>query len=264
MMDYEYAYATDIGRVKDKNQDAFCIRKAKSARGNIVMIALCDGMGGLAMGELASGSVIHAFTQWFEQELSYHIQSDTFQIHDLQNEIDELLIRKNHDLSVYGREHQLQLGTTCTMMLLIDNTYMIAHIGDTRAYYLSDMLQQLTEDHTLVERLRRQHQLSDEDAQHDSRKNVLLQCIGASAAIRVQYVYGTVHQGDAFLLCSDGFRHELRQEEIFVRIKDALGKGQEEIRAQLTYLIELNKKRMENDNITSMVVFETSGGDRNG
>lgn len=92
-----------------------------------------------------------------------------------------LLEEINGRLIRYGKENQIQLGTTISAVLLnSDGQYMLCHVGDTRIYTLSDTLQQLTEDHTFIAREIKRGNMTIEEAKKDNRRNVLLQCIGVN------------------------------------------------------------------------------------
>ena len=95
--------------------------------------------------------------------------------------------------------------------------------------------------------------ITPEDARKDPRRNILLQCIGASQAINPQYVTGKVESGTLFLLCSDGFRHMVTSEELQQSL-DAEFKSEQEMKNRLRFLTELNKSRYETDNISAALI----------
>lgn len=90
----------------------------------------------------------------------------------------------------------------------------MAQVGDTRAYELGTVITQLTEDQSYVAREVKRGNMTPEQARIDSRRNVLLQCIGASAQVMPEIKRGMIKSGNSYLLCSDGFRHELTEDEM--------------------------------------------------
>lgn len=166
-----------------------------------------------------------------------------------------LLEEINGRLIRYGKENQIQLGTTISAVLLnSDGQYMLCHVGDTRIYTLSDMLQQLTEDHTFIAREIKRGNMTIEEAKKDNRRNVLLQCIGVNEFFEPQYENGRLAHGTALLLCSDGFRHMLSEDEISESLNPHKNLDEAQIKEKLREMIEWNKQRMETDNISAIYI----------
>lgn len=253
MAEYVIGIGTDVGARKSVNQDSICVKRVRLDTQECVLAVIADGMGGLAGGELASATVIRAFSGWFQErlpELAEHFDMET-----VRTELGELLQETNDRIYRYGREHGIQLGTTATGLLLwTDGSYLIIHIGDTRAYEIAGELRQLTEDHSLVAREVRQGRLTEEEARRDPRKNVLLQCVGARLQIEPQFLTGHI-RGRGFLLCSDGFRHQVSDREIFAAVEAAAGEHDpRRLNGILRKLIRENMERGESDNISAVLV----------
>jgi len=117
---------------------------------------------------------------------------------------------------------------------------------------MSKKIAQLTEDHTFIAREIRRGNMTAEQAATDSRRNVLLQCIGVNRFFEPQYMNGMIEKEDSVLLCSDGFRHMVTEEEIFEKLHSAV--NEQEMKKGLIHLVELNKQRQETDNITAVLV----------
>ena len=169
------AVETDVGIAKTTNQDSACITVAQTPYGQIAMAMICDGMGGLEKGELASATVIRAFLDWFCQELPD--QMADFRWDAGQTAWTHQIKTLNRMISDYGKFYGFSLGTTVTAMLLFQDTYMIAHVGDSRAYALQTNILQLTEDHSVVGREVRRGTMTAQQAERDPRRNVLLQWV---------------------------------------------------------------------------------------
>ena len=244
---------TDIGITKETNQDSLCLKIAETSVGKVVLAVICDGMGGLSKGEMASASVIHAFSDWFDNELPQELAKNDFK--NIEYRWDRIIKEQNQRIGEYGRKVRIQLGTTLTALLIIDSKFMmIGHVGDSRVYRIDDKLTVLTDDQTVVGREIKRGTMTPEQANSDPRRNVLLQCIGASKLVTPDFVYGKPAIGDVYVLCSDGFRHTLTETEIFHAFSPQQLMN-EKIREQKVYeLVELNKQREETDNISVLLI----------
>jgi PPM family protein phosphatase len=252
-MDVLSAVWTDVGIRKSTNQDSLCLKIADTSVGKVVLAVVCDGMGGLSKGEVASASVVHAFSDWFEKELPAHLAKGD--LDDIQYRWGRLMKEQNQRIAEYGRKTRVQLGTTLTALLLIDSQLMlIGHVGDSRVYRISHQLEILTEDQTVVGREIRRGTLTQEQAKKDPRRNILLQCIGASKLVEPQFVSGKPLPGEVYLLCSDGFRHEITEDEIFQAFTPPSLIDEAVMEQQVKAMIELNKQRQEKDNITAVLI----------
>lgn len=244
---------TDVGISKKVNQDAFCLKIARTPKANIAFAVLCDGMGGLKCGELASALVVNAFSKWFETELP-EVMKNGVDFNNIKTRWNAIVLEQGEKILGYGQSEGISLGTTLTGVLIVNNQYIFVQVGDSRLYKLSQHIKQLTKDHTLVSREVEQHRLTEAEAMSDKRKNILLQCVGASKTIIPDIEVGTVQEGDVFILCSDGFRHEISDEEIFGIMAPNVLTSEKVMKKSLVDLIELNKSRNEKDNITALVI----------
>lgn len=251
-MKYTVIAETDIGIKKETNQDSLLIRHARKADGEEVVLAIvCDGMGGLSKGELASATVIRSFAEWFEKEFPYELANTD--MHIIGSKWSLRLKDLNQRLLDYSQPIKMELGTTFTGMLLVGDKYVIAHVGDSRVYELNEGLVQLTTDQTFVAREISRGTITLEEAKRDKRRNMLLQCIGASKIVDPQVICGNVTRG-AYLLCSDGFRHEVTEEEIYESLNPVNLISKDAMQNNVRYLIEQDKKRQERDNISAILI----------
>lgn len=252
-MNSKMGFNTNVGIKKSINQDSLLIKKASTSAGEIILIAVCDGMGGLKKGELASATVVRTFSEWFENELPNMLGNFSFDM--IKASWDKLLRQQNDKLMNYGNDNQTQLGTTISMMLIMENgQYMIAHVGDTRVYCIdSNGITQITEDHTVVALDLKKGKITPDQAKVDPRRNVLLQCVGVNGQIDPDYYEGIAKSGECYLICSDGFRHKVSDEEIDGTIKAAGLDTENEISDKLAELVSLNMNRGETDNISAIL-----------
>ena len=222
------AAETDRGIVKESNQDSLCFELAETSRGNAALAIVCDGMGGLQKGEVASAAVIRQFSDWFETEFPRQFEAFDWR--------------------------SVRLGITVSAMLIYENHYLIVHVGDSRIYEITDRMVQMTEDQTLVAREVRQGLITAEQAEHDPRRNVLLQCVGASKTVRPTILTGTIRRNACYLFCSDGLRHEVSNEELMRYTAPAVSESKAGMQKNLHLLIELVKQRGEEDNLSALLV----------
>lgn len=245
------AYHTDTGIKKTINQDSLLVKGASKDSEEILLAVLCDGMGGMEKGELASATVIRAFSEWFET--TYMPKAGLWSEEVINLQWKTLLEQVNTMLIKHGEAEKIRLGTTVTACLFFSNgKYLAVHVGDTRIYQLNQKITQLTEDHTFIAREIKRGSMTPEEAKTDSRRNVLLQCIGINKVFKPQYIKGFLEADDSVLLCSDGFRHEVLEQEMYTELWNA--ENETVMKQKLVKLVELNKLRHETDNISAIFV----------
>lgn len=246
---------TDIGIKKNVNQDAFCLKTASTNKKNIAFAVLCDGMGGLKMGELASSFLVNSFSNWFEIVLPENLKKG-YDSQLIKAQWNRIIQEQNTLIKNYGQKQGVSLGTTITVILCYGEQYIVAHVGDSRLYRfsVSGEMAQVTKDHTVVALEVDQGKITPEQAKTDKRKNVLLQCVGVANVVAPDFIIGKAMANDVFMLCSDGFRHEVEDGEIYGVLAPEILTSELIMKKSLVDLINLNKARGESDNITSIVI----------
>lgn len=229
--------ATDVGRVRSNNQDQLLVAGT--------LFAVADGMGGHAGGEVASLAAVEALRAAFEDNPSADGLADA--VRDANQAV--------WDRAQQGRELR-GMGTTLTAVALVDDErgeddlLALVNVGDSRAYLLRDgELEQLTEDHSVPEELRRAGRLSDAEAASHPQRNVLTRALGIDPNVEVDCFQVTPYQGDRLVLSSDGLYNEVEDADIATvlrRIADP-----EEAAAEL---VRMAREHGGNDNITVVVV----------
>lgn len=252
-MNYLVSAHTDVGIRKKTNQDSVLIKVADTDYGKVCLAVVCDGMGGLRKGELASATLIRSFEDWFQTEFPDLLYSG-FNNRDLQRSWERRVSLTAKDLERYSENNQVRMGTTLVALLLAGGRYYIMNVGDSRVYELTNTLWQLTKDQTFIQGEMDMGRMTPEEAARDSRRNVLLQCVGASDFIEPEFLTGNIEPGALFLLCSDGFRHVITPQEIMDTLNPAIMTGEEQMRQALVYLTDLNKYRREDDNISAAAI----------
>lgn len=244
---------TDIGLTKSTNQDSLSIKVINTKQGRMVFAVLCDGMGGLAKGEVASASVIRAFDEWARNELPKLCEAP-LEDSVIRSQWEKIVIEQNIKIKAYGAGLGIKLGTTLTAMLVTQNRYYVVNVGDTRAYELYNGIKQITRDQTFVAREVELGNMTEEQARVDERRSVLLQCIGASEEVYPDLFFGDVQTNAVYMLCCDGFRHEITPTEIYDKFQPEKLLNEEMMNNASKELIELNKQRSERDNITVALI----------
>lgn len=252
-MNYIISADTDIGIKKSTNQDSLSVKRIHTQQGQMALAVLCDGMGGLEKGEVASASVIRAFDAWTRERLPVLCEG-ILQEAVIREEWNQLVQQQNMLLHQYGARQGVTLGTTLVALLLTEQQYFVMNVGDSRVYEITDGLYQITKDQTFVAREVELGNLTPEQAAVDPRRSVLLQCIGASDYVYPDLFCGVPKQNAVYMLCSDGFRHEISPQELYQELNPAVLADEYSIQQNVRRLIELNKARHETDNISVVTV----------
>jgi PPM family protein phosphatase len=188
---------SDVGRQRSANEDSLVIAPP--------FFAVADGMGGAKAGEVASATAIEVFEG--ERESSEGGESQLARIVREAN-------RRIHDLAV-SEESYRGMGTTLTAARIVGDEVSLAHVGDSRAYLLRDgELEQLTRDHSLVAELERSGQITPEAAEHHPQRSIITRALGPEPDVEVDTYTIAGHDGDLFMICSDGLTGMISDEEV--------------------------------------------------
>ncbi len=248
------AVHSDIGIEKKVNQDSVLMRTGVAeGTGEIAFCVVCDGMGGLSKGELASATVLEAFSAWFDEGLPL-LLGRVFTHADIERDWQHIVQEQNRKIMEYGRAKGVNLGTTLVALLMVGNRYYAVNVGDSRLYAVREALVQLSVDHTLVNREVMLGHITPEEALVHPQRNVLLQCIGASQRVVPDFFTGELLAQTVFVLCSDGFRHEITPREFYNSFSPKKINSEQDAQGAAVFLTELNKQRQERDNITVAVI----------
>lgn len=252
-MNFIISANTDVGISKETNQDSLTSLVVNTPQGRMAFCVLCDGMGGLDKGEVASASVITAFRNWVLNDLP-QLCNQPLEDATIRSQWEAIIDQQNNVIKAYGARQGVRLGTTVVVMLLTQTRYYVLNVGDSRAYELTTGIRQITNDQTFVAREVAQGHMTPEEAETDSRRSVLLQCVGASDEVYPDMFFGDVAHDAIYMLCSDGFRHEITAEEIYEKLQPGVLFDDYTMQQHSLSLIELNKQRQERDNISVSLV----------
>lgn len=239
------AALTDIGCERDINEDRYAVVNAAAGRAWIV----CDGMGGEVGGELAAQLAIDAIRRGLE--------SRDF------NNLDEAVqcaVGEANRIIVLRRQNPAfsAMGTTVTMAMVRDDELVVGSIGDSRAYLVKGgRVQQITEDHTLVQEMVRKGEISEEEALSHPQAHVLTKCLGAAPALSADIFHfwlwpqqsGAANSlTEKLLMCSDGLYSLVSDNEIAGIV------SRYSPQESCVKLVELAKERGGYDNITVSIL----------
>jgi PPM family protein phosphatase len=245
---------SDVGQKRDHNEDSFLIDQ------ELNLFVVADGMGGHAGGGTASRIAVKTIESELRQvkdrKSENPFKSDLAPF-DLDNPLPEFLRSTVETAckSIYRAAQEdarlAGMGTTVTALLIhTKNEYAyIAHVGDSRAYLVrGEAIQQISEDHSLVNEQIKAGMISKEEAKQSRYKNIITRSVGFEEEVQVDVMGLKIEKGDNFVLCSDGLANFAEDREIY----DFVGKGAPSEAAKK--LVDLANSRGGDDNITVVVV----------
>lgn len=216
-----------------QNQDSLMIQQIVTRKGRVCLAVVCDGIGGLAEGEVASGYVIERMTANFYRQLVRLIEKGKRR-KTIRNSIQRCLYSINAELSRYAKGKGILLGTTMSLLLLWEHQYLICHIGDSRIYRCRN----------------REPELLTTD--HRGGRNRLLKCIGSFPFQQPDFQYGYVWRTQGFLLCTDGFSNRKQWNEQLFSPREI--KEEEQIERRLAQSAGAVKRCGETDNLSAIYI----------
>ena len=253
-MGFIQSYFSDKGEHRKSNQDALAIIKAVTCSGETLLGVVCDGMGGYSQGEQASKYCINKIVEWYKgrfSEITRMSTEDDWR-NGVQIELDFLIKNVNEQLVSYGRDKGIKIGSTITGIIFWKHKYLVFHAGDSRAYYISDEIRQITTDDSLAVQKIQEGKLTEEEAKKNKKRNILTECVGVSTGVSVKFYHGDYSSGDCFLLCSDGFWHNLESDELVRYLLAEQITSDKDMQMHLKYLTNLVYERGEHDNASSV------------
>jgi len=230
-----WGFATDVGRVRELNEDAYLAVPP--------VFAVADGMGGHDAGEVASTLTV--------TRLQKLVRDEPPEIAEVSQELHQIngMLR---DASVDGA--QVDMGTTAVGLCVVKNggvlSWLVLNIGDSRAYSIVDgVMDQVTHDHSYVQQLVDGGLISQDQARTHPEKNIITQALGLTPAIEPDFWVRQIRAGERFLLCSDGLTGEITDDEIA-----SIVCGSDDPQEAVGHLLERAIARGGHDNVTVIVV----------
>jgi PPM family protein phosphatase len=237
-VEYEAAGATDQGRTRKTNEDAYGL--SVNNRDSVCNFVVCDGMGGAAAGEVASRMAVDAMLEAMSRG---PLTRETFQ---------QAVDVANHNVHRSAEQNPARagMGTTLVAMATRGERAWVAHVGDSRCYrFREGRLESLTRDHSLVDEQVRLGQLTPAQAETSPMRNVITRAVGTQDEVDADVIEFAVATGDLYLLASDGLMREVDDH----RIADILGEAGE-LKTTCASLIEAANDAGGRDNITCVLV----------
>lgn len=252
-MIYSFGGLSSYGS-KKLNQDCAYYCLAECGEEYIAFLVVCDGMGGLEHGELASTTVLSAFEMWFQREIP-SLANRFDRMEQVRLQWNELLDYENRHLYEISQQQNIQMGTALAALLLWEDSYLSVNVGDVRGYLLRNRLEQLTVDQSYVAEQVAAGRLTQDEARVHPGQHILLHCIGLEKKLEAVFTSGKTQDNDIYLLCSDGFTHKLWDAELEALLRDqrstALG---DSLQDGLTELVFRARQRGEQDDITAIAI----------
>ncbi len=252
-MIFSFSAKTTAGTVRPVNQDSCAVFTARLRGRGVLLAAVCDGLGGLQLGEAASSEVIRRLDDWFHNSLPRLEDGPSF-LDAVQFRLSALLQNCSQGFFRYGRAHGLQLGTTAALLFLWEGSYLALNVGDSRLYQVGKGIRRLTRDQSFVARELERGAMTEEEARRHPKRNLLLQCVGGPGELSPGVSRGRAEGEETYLLCSDGLVHEVWEAEMETFLSPARASSREELEAALDTLIQRAMVRGERDNITGVAV----------
>ena len=227
----EEAHKTDTGRQRHANEDSYYAKAP--------LFAVADGMGGAQAGEVASRIAAGAFERGPRNDDA-----------SAEGQLEEIAQQANRKIHRLAQEDSSRagMGTTLTAALVSKEEVAFGHVGDSRAYLLrGGQLKRLTKDHSLVEELRRQGRLTEEEAEEHPQRSIITRALGPEPSVNVDTMTFPARDGDVFLLCSDGLTTMVSDDQI----RDILVNAKS-LRSAVSQLVEAANRGGGRDNITAV------------
>ena len=206
-------YQTDPGKVRSHNEDSVNIVKNLNDE---YLVVVADGMGGHKAGEVASSLAVNELSKRFSELSSVGTKEEA--VIWLKEIIDEINVK----ILKFAEEHveATGLGTTCVCSIITDDFLLFGYVGDSSGYVLKNRkLYKVTRDHTLVNILLENGELTESEAKTHPQKNVLMKALGAAEEIDVD-IFDVEKTLDGVLLCSDGLTNMVSVEQIEKILRD--------------------------------------------
>ncbi|MFB9770559.1 Stp1/IreP family PP2C-type Ser/Thr phosphatase [Lactiplantibacillus modestisalitolerans] len=239
----DFAYRSDIGQQREENEDYVGVFKNKAGI-NFAIVA--DGIGGHQGGDVASEMAVSHMGYRFENtDFDQPDDAVKWLSAEVQDENRHIIEKAQEFSDLKG------MGTTMVAVILFNEDFLMANIGDSRGYlYRDGALHQLTEDHSLVNELVKRGEISAEQARKHPQKNIITRTLGISPDADIDTNLFPMQPGDQLLLCSDGLTNMVSDDQLATVLKD----GNQTATEKCETLIKLANAAGGLDNITALIV----------
>ncbi len=254
---------SDIGKVRSSNQDCY---EFKVADDELAWALICDGMGGTDFGGVASEIAKEVISKGFEESFSSNRRS--FSYKNMEKIIVNLISDANKKIFEKSQEKPFsEMGTTVVCAIVFRESLYVAHVGDSRAYIVSNTyIKQITEDHSVVQEMVKSGKITPSQARSSSQKNVITRALGIESSVKVDCAKFSLSEGDNILLCTDGLTNYVDEKILGDYFRKFEIKNQNLVSA----LVDEANNKGGKDNITVLLItrvganntYSASGGCR--
>jgi protein phosphatase len=215
----DFGAASDKGLVREVNEDNFIyfegVMGSSTSIPNInpkyAVAIVADGMGGCQAGEIASSYAVETVAKFIKNNQGKLNEENVFSL------LKEAIEEANSFICSLASQHSEYdgMGTTITVAVTINSCLYIAHVGDSRAYLIREYdIIQLTEDHSLVNELIKNGNITAEEAANHPQKNIITRAVGADFNVNIDFITQPIKGGDILVVCSDGLSNLIAADEI--------------------------------------------------
>lgn len=237
-----YGYAWEAGKVKEVNEDSLLLRTVKTKNGSLLIGCICDGMGGIGNGEIASGYAVEQLEKWFLQEFLWAVGRSKSRI-VVKGKVFRIFQKMNRKLFEHMKIKAVPLRTTVSLLVLFEGRGYMYHIGDSRIYEFCAY--PVLKKPVLIRRLTKDHKKDE---------STLTRCLGLTPDWKPDFHCFRIRKGACgFLLCSDGFYRKLEEKQLKCLSPKLLKDGRQ-IERRLKEMAERNMKRGEPDNLSALYI----------
>jgi serine/threonine protein phosphatase PrpC len=236
---FDFAAITDIGCERLNNEDSY----GYDAEQHLYVV--CDGMGGRAAGEVASGMAVRTLIESFASSAAMSSEGEPMPV---ANRLLQAILDANQAVREAGAQNVdlLSMGTTLVCVCLDDSSAVFGNVGDSRAYLIRDEnCMQVTQDHSLLAEAFRAGEISPASAATSNLQSMITRAIGVEDVVEPDLFGAQLQAGDVLLLASDGLTRYMQPEEILATVESSAN-----LTAGCQALIDVAKRRGGADNIT--------------
>lgn len=231
---------TNIGMQRKVNQDyVYCSEEAIGNLPNLFIVA--DGMGGHKAGDYASRCCVESMVQTIKGD---SLKSPVSILEHGIQKANEYVLEESHKNAEYEG-----MGTTVVVATIVEDTLHVGNIGDSRLYVIGDKIEQITQDHSLVETMVRTGELMPEDARFHPNKNIITRALGTNKDVKADFFEVKLETDHTILLCSDGLTNMVEDKEIENVVKEI-----KEVDRASQALVELANQNGGADNIAIVMI----------
>lgn len=250
---YHAAFAQSIGKKRDQNEDSVFVHTGITSDYQgakpFGLFIVADGMGGYEAGEAASAAAVHAVSASLLKSILLPFINNS--MNEIQVSIHEAIERSIIDAQIAVNSSAPGGGTTIIVALILDNQVTLAHIGDSRAYFLGrdKSIVYLTKDHSVIQKMVEMGEISEEEAKNHPNRNYLYKAIGQDKSVKADIVTHAFRNDSRLLLCSDGLWGTVSEKKM-INIASRVGN----IQTACNQLTDEANKAGGSDNISVILV----------